>query len=69
MTHVNNSAMGTAAQIPSVPKRCGSIFKMAMIIKVLKNDRKAEIFPFENAVNSAETKIFIPTIRKLKEKI
>lgn len=34
-------------------------------IKVLKMEIKADIFPFEKAVNMAEVKIFKPTGRKL----
>ena len=61
--------MGTASHTPVTPKRFGNISSSTVIKpKVRRKDKIAEIFPFDNAVNAAEVKIFCPQNRKLKEK-
>ena len=64
------SAIGTASHTPVTPKRLGNISNSTVIRpKVRRNDKIADNFPFDNAVNIAEVKIFSPQNRKLKEKI
>jgi len=60
-----NSDAGTINQIPVELKRSGNT--NAPTIKntnVLRKEISAEIFPFENAVNIAEAKIFTPVNTK-----
>ena len=65
-----NSAIGTASHTPVTPKRSGSMSSNTVISpKVRRNDKIADNFPFDNAVNAAEVKIFSPQNRKLKGKI
>lgn len=67
---VSSSAIGTASHTPVTPKRLGNVSNNTVINpKVRRNERKADSFPFDNAVNVAEVKIFSPQNRKLKEKI
>lgn len=56
-----NSAIGTASQMPSTPIISGRSNKAATKnTKVLKKDSKADIFPFEKAVNILDAKILTP---------
>ena len=67
---VISSAAGTASHTPVTPKRAGSISSSTVISpNVRRKDRIADSFPFDNAVNMAEVKIFSPQNRKLKGKI
>ena len=53
--------MGTASHTPVTPKRLGRVSNSTVINpNVRKNDRIADSFPFDNAVNTAEVKIFNP---------
>lgn len=62
--------MGTASHTPVTPKRLGRVSNSTVINpNVRKNDRIADSFPFDNAVNTAEVKIFNPQNRKLNGKI
>ena len=65
---VADSAIGTASQTPVTPIAFGSRSKSRVIKpNVRRNDRKADIFPFESAVNAEEAKRLNPQNRKLKE--
>ena len=65
-----NSENGTTNHTPFTPKNCGKIIiPKVNSINVLRMDIVAEILPFENAVNMPDTKIFIPTTKKLNENI
>jgi hypothetical protein len=65
-----NSAIGTASHTPITPKKLGNVSNNIIInTKVRRNDNIADNFPFDNAVNVAEVKIFSPQNRKLKGKI
>ena len=67
---VISSAIGTASHTPVTPKRLGNVSSNIVISpKVRRNDKIADSFPFDNAVNVAEVKIFSPQNRKLKGKI
>lgn len=51
--------------MPFTAKNCGRINSPATInTNVRKKDIRAEILPFENAVNIADAKIFIPLNKK-----
>lgn len=64
------SATGTASQIPVNPHILGkSNIPPASKPNVRKNDRIAETFPFDNAVNIDDVNMFRPQNRKLYEKI
>ena len=64
----NNSATGTATQIPIIPKSCGKTIKEIRVkTKVLHIDSIAETLPFENAVNIDEIKILSPIKRYAME--
>ena len=64
------SAMGTANHTPVIPQRADSSgIPPAVSPKVRRKDKNAETFPFDNAVNIADVKIFRPQNRKLQEKI
>ena len=65
-----NSENVTINHTPFTPKNCGKIIiPKVNSINVLRMDIVAEILPFENAVNMPDTKIFIPTTKKLNENI
>lgn len=66
---VKSSAAGRADQSPLTPNSDDSRFSIMIILTAQKRDKKAETFPLENAVKSADVKIFIPISRKLKVKI
>ena len=67
---VLSSAIGTASHTPVTPKRFGNVSNSTVISpKVRRNDKIADSFPFDNAVNMAEVKMFNPQNRKLKGKI
>ena len=67
---VISSAVGTASHTPVTPKISGNVSNSTVISpKVRRNDKIADSFPFDNAVNVAEVKIFSPRNRKLKGKI
>ena len=67
---VINSAKGIVIQTPFASKKIG---KTETPIKtrtnVLNTEISTEILPLEKAVNIEEAKIFIPTVKKLVEKI
>ena len=63
------SAVGTAIQIPMIPKSRGSSrIPPQSRPKVRRKDRTAETLPLERAVNRAEIKILKPQKRKFMEK-
>ena len=65
-----SSAIGTASHTPVTPKTFGNVSNSTVISpKVRKNDKIADSFPFDNAVNVAEVKMFSPQNKKLKGKI
>lgn len=67
---VISSAIGTASHTPVTPQTFGNVSNSTVINpKVRRNDKIADSFPFDNAVNVAEAKIFSPQNRKLKGKI
>ncbi len=67
---VISSAIGTASHTPVTPQIFGNVSNSTVISpKVRRNDKTADSFPFDNAVNVAEVKIFNPQNRKLKGKI
>ena len=67
---VISSAIGTASHTPVTPKTFGNVSNSTVISpKVRRNDKIADSFPFDNAVNVAEVKMFIPQNKKLKGKI
>ena len=67
---VISSAIGTANHTPVTPKTFGNVSNNTVISpKVRRNDKIADSFPFDKAVNVAEVKIFSPQNRKLKGKI
>lgn len=56
--------------MPVIPNILGNISSNIVInTNVRKNDNIADNFPFDNAVNTAEVKIFHPQNKKLNEKI
>lgn len=70
MIDARSSAIGIASHTPFTPNNCGSVNKHNKIKKkVLRKEIKADIFPFDKAVNMADEYIFIPENRKLKAKI
>ena len=67
---VISSAVGTASHTPITPKTLGNVSSSTVISpKVRRNDKIADSFPFDNAVNAAEVKIFSSQNKKLKGKI
>mgnify|MGYP007128679856 CR=1 FL=1 len=67
--NVNSSAAGTASHTPVTPMIRGNNMRKAVINpNVRKKEIRADIFPFESAVNRAEAKILHPENRKLYEK-
>lgn len=67
---VSSSAIGTASHTPVTPKKLGNISNSTVSNpKVRRNDKIADSFPFDNAVNVADVKMFSPQNKKLKEKI
>ena len=67
---VINSAIDTASHTPITPKTFGNVESSTVISpKVRWNNKIADNFPFDNAVNAAEVKMFSPQNRKLKGKI
>lgn len=67
---VISSAIGIASHTPVTLKIFGNIESSTIISpKVRRNDKIADSFPFDNAVNVAEVKIFSPQNKKLKGKI
>lgn len=63
-----NSAKGTVNQTPFKSNNTGKmIIPIITRTRVLKTEIRAEILPFEKAVNIEEVKIFIPIGRKLNE--
>lgn len=62
--------MGIANHTPVTSKNLGSIKRKAVINpNVRKKEIIADTFPFDNAVNIADVKLFKPQNRKLYEKI
>ena len=62
--------MGIANHTPVTSQNWGSIKIKAVINpNVRKKDIIADTFPFDNAVNIADVKLFKPQNRKLYEKI
>ena len=58
---VSSSEIGTASHTPITPKMLGNVSNSTVINpKVRRNERMADSFPFDNAVNVAEVKIFSP---------
>ena len=69
-TNIIPSAAGTASHTPVIPQMRGSsTIPPASRPNVRKRERTADTFPFDNAVNIAEVKLFKPQNRKLYEKI
>ena len=67
---VISSAIGIASHTPVTLKIFGNIESSTIISpKVRRNDKISDSFPFDNAVNVAEVKIFSPQNKKLKGKI
>lgn len=67
---VSSSAKGTAIHIPVTPKKCGSISNPAQIkTNVRSVEIIADTFPFDKAVNAAETNRLKPQNKKLTGKI
>ena len=68
--NARNSAAGDASHTPVIPKKRGRI-RIAPVnnTKVRRKDKNADTFPLDKAVNIADTKIFSPLNKKLKEKI
>ena len=67
---VISSAVGTASHTPVTPKTLGNVKSSTVISpNVRRNDKIADSFPFDNAVNAAEVKMFSPQNKKLKGKI
>ena len=65
-----SSAIGTASHTPVTPKKLGNVSNSTVISpKVRRNDKIADSFPFDNAVNVAEVKMFSPQNKKLNGKI
>ena len=64
------SATGTASHTPVIPQMRGSS-RMPPVSRpnVRRNERTADSFPFDRAVNIADVKLFKPQNRKLYEKI
>ena len=69
-TNIIPSAAGTASHTPVIPQIRGSNrIPPASRPNVRKKERIADTFPFDNAVNIADVKLFKPQNRKLYEKI
>lgn len=70
MANMIPSAAGTASHTPVIPQIGGSSrIPTASRPNVRKKESTADTFPFDNAVNIAEVKLFKPQNKKLYEKI
>ncbi len=70
MKNIVPSAIGTASHTPVIPQIRGNRrIPPASSPNVRINERAAETFPFDKAVNIADVKLFKPQNRKLYEKI
>ena len=70
INRVDNSAKGTISHTPFTPKNLGKINSpITKKTKVLSKESRAEILPFEKAVNIPDAKILKPERRKPMEKI
>ena len=68
--NISPSAAGTASHTPAIPQIRGSNrMPPASRPNVRKKERIADTFPFDNAVNIADVKLFKPQNRKLYEKM
>ena len=68
-TVVSSSAITTASHTPTTPINSGRMSSSTSISpNVRRKDNTADSFPFDNAVNTAEVKIFSPQNRKLNGK-
>ena len=66
----DNMLLRTSQCEPVTPKTFGNVSSSTVISpKVRRNDKIADSFPFDNAVNVAEVKMFSPQNRKLNGKI